>query len=75
MQLEQAVRQAGRAEQAGRQVKAYQGGQGRADQARIQVVWQGRSGSQCRAGRKVIRQAGLKAWQGRSSRHAGSQGR
>jgi hypothetical protein len=64
--------QAGRAEQAGRQVRACQGGQGRANPARIQVVWQGRSGSQGRAGRKITtyRQAVQGGRQDRARRQA-----
>jgi hypothetical protein len=50
-------------EQAGRQVKSYQGGQGRADQAHIQVVWLGRSGG-------TAEQAGRSQHAGRHFREA-----
>jgi hypothetical protein len=58
--------------QAGRQVSSCQGGQGRANAARIQVVRQGRSGSQCRAGRKIktCRQVVQGGRQGRARRQA-----
>jgi hypothetical protein len=48
---------------AGRQVKSYHGGQGRADQAHIQVVWLGRSGGSAE-------QAGRSQHAGRHSREA-----